>query len=289
MLNSFKTYFFILTFLWGSVFSQTQSNIEEQHLKVVLRTIGHEFLLQMGDSTSRVLPINKIDNRYRIQFENDFSIEPDLISIIATKVFYKNNIHNRYIMEVETCDSSELIYSFEHSIALNTDLIPCKSRALPNNCYFFYFTILEDLSKSTTLDQESSNLSTIIYSLLGMLLLASIFYFSFRKKRMSIEAFNPEWIVIGEYYFDKKNMKLIHKGVVEDLSGKELDLLELFYINKNKTLEREYILNAVWNDEGDYIGRTLDVSISKLRKKLKKDSNLKIINIRGVGYRFVIG
>jgi DNA-binding response OmpR family regulator len=112
--------------------------------------------------------------------------------------------------------------------------------------------------------------------------------FLFRKKKKLASPFNSNWVSIGEYYFDKKNMKLIFRGVEEGLSGKESDLLELFYSNKNKTLEREYILNTVWNDEGDYIGRTLDVSVSKLRKRLREDSTVKIINIRGVGYRFVI-
>ncbi len=72
------------------------------------------------------------------------------------------------------------------------------------------------------------------------------------------------------------------------LSGKEADLLFLLLSNENKTLEREHILEVVWGDQGDYVGRTLDVFISKLRKKLQADPSLKIINIRGVGYRFVM-
>jgi len=55
----------------------------------------------------------------------------------------------------------------------------------------------------------------------------------------------------------------------------------------NTTVEREVILNIVWGDEGDYVGRTLDVFISKLRKKLEVDSSIKIVNIRGVGYKLV--
>ncbi|MBK8927510.1 MAG: winged helix-turn-helix domain-containing protein [Crocinitomicaceae bacterium] len=52
-----------------------------------------------------------------------------------------------------------------------------------------------------------------------------------------------------------------------ELSGKETELLLLLYHNENKILEREYILNQVWQDTGEYVGRTLDVFISKLRKK----------------------
>jgi DNA-binding response OmpR family regulator len=62
----------------------------------------------------------------------------------------------------------------------------------------------------------------------------------------------------------------------------------LLHSSANSTLERECILRAVWGDEGDYVGRTLDVFISKLRKKLDADSSLKIVNVRGVGYKLIL-
>ena len=65
-------------------------------------------------------------------------------------------------------------------------------------------------------------------------------------------------------------------------------MLDLLYANLNQTVNREHILQVVWGDEGGYLGRTLDVFISKLRKKLDADSNLKIVNIRGIGYRMVL-
>lgn len=65
-------------------------------------------------------------------------------------------------------------------------------------------------------------------------------------------------------------------------------MLGLLYTNINRNVTREDILQIVWGDEGDYLGRTLDVFISKLRKKLETDPNIKIVNIRGVGYRMVL-
>ncbi|MBX2959581.1 MAG: helix-turn-helix domain-containing protein [Flavobacteriales bacterium] len=65
-------------------------------------------------------------------------------------------------------------------------------------------------------------------------------------------------------------------------------MLDLLYTNINQNVTREDILQIVWGDEGDYLGRTLDVFISKLRKKLETDPNIKIVNIRGVGYRMVL-
>ncbi|MEM7657278.1 MAG: helix-turn-helix domain-containing protein, partial [Bacteroidota bacterium] len=63
----------------------------------------------------------------------------------------------------------------------------------------------------------------------------------------------------------------------------------LLHRSVNQTLERDQILKEVWGNENGYVGRTLDVFISKLRKKLAADPNLKIINVRGVGYRLVAG
>ena len=62
----------------------------------------------------------------------------------------------------------------------------------------------------------------------------------------------------------------------------------MLYEKLNETVEKEVILKEVWGDEGDYVGRTLDVFISKLRKKLEADPNVKIVNIRGVGYKLVV-
>jgi DNA-binding response OmpR family regulator len=65
-------------------------------------------------------------------------------------------------------------------------------------------------------------------------------------------------------------------------------LLLLLHESANTTVAREVILNRVWGDNGNYVGRTLDVFISKLRKKLEADSGVKIVNTRGVGYKLLI-
>jgi len=83
-------------------------------------------------------------------------------------------------------------------------------------------------------------------------------------------------------------MSLLYGKKVSQLSHKETELLSQLYSNANSVVEREVILKNVWGDDGDYVGRTLDVFISKLRKKLEPDSNVKIMNVRGVGYKLII-
>ena len=83
-------------------------------------------------------------------------------------------------------------------------------------------------------------------------------------------------------------MVLIRKEKTIELTSKENELLSLLYEFANETVNKETILNKVWGDEGDYVGRTLDVYISKLRKKLENDSSIELKNIRGIGYKLIV-
>ena len=105
---------------------------------------------------------------------------------------------------------------------------------------------------------------------------------------MSQAPTNSDLLMIGKYQFDKRNLLLTLGSEEIELSTKEADLLTLLYSSANNTLKRESILKIVWEDEGAYVGRTLDVFISNLRKKLGADENVKIINVRGVGYKMII-
>lgn len=263
--------------------SNIEAQTKDQHIKVALRTIGHEFLLQLKDSTSRILPIEKIDGRYAIQFERAFSFEPDLLFIAVFKVIEEHKLIESYIVEIENYGTKEVIHSFEASLKMDGNMMPCKLRLLPKDHYVFYFTVIEN--EITTLPNEGSVNSNYMYASIILILGALIVYLNTRKR---VRKLNPNSISIGQYRFDLKGMILIFKDESVGLSSKESDLLFLLFSNENKTLERETILNAVWGDGGNYMGRTLDVFISKLRKKLEADSSLKIINVRGIGYRFVI-
>ena len=260
-----------------------KAETNDQHIKVELRTIGHEFLLQINDSTTRVLPIEKIDGRYAVKFEREFSFEPDLLFFSTFMVLEKSKIAQNYIVEVEQCSTNEMVHSFEASIKKNQDSTACKQRLLPLDCYIFYFTVIEHQNTQGTMQNKTSNLY-YIYALL-ILGACSLIYFKMKKKSPQLDT---DLIQIGQYAFDQKRMSLKLKTKSIELSSKESELLFLLFSNENKTLEREHILNVVWGDEGNYVGRTLDVFISKLRKKLEEDPSIKIINVRGIGYRFVI-
>lgn len=90
---------------------------------------------------------------------------------------------------------------------------------------------------------------------------------------------------LGEYIFDYKNLSLRNGEYNKVLTQKEADLLNLFFLNQNAVIKRSDILEKVWGEDDYFLGRSLDVFISRLRKYLKHDESLKIENIHGVGFR----
>tara|TARA_B100001057_G_scaffold32243_1_gene29276 strand:- start:306 stop:1013 length:708 start_codon:yes stop_codon:yes gene_type:complete len=94
---------------------------------------------------------------------------------------------------------------------------------------------------------------------------------------------------IGEFDFNSK-LRLLSKGKENPLklSPKESALLRLLIINVNDLLSREVALNKIWRDENYFTSRSMDVYIAKLRKYLRKDKNIEIVNIHGEGFRLVI-
>lgn len=93
---------------------------------------------------------------------------------------------------------------------------------------------------------------------------------------------------IGSYTFYSKRQELVDcDKTSEKLSYKETRLLELLIQHKNQVLERKPALLALWGDDNFFNTRNMDVYITKLRKKLQKDSAVQIVNIRGYGYKLI--
>lgn len=107
------------------------------------------------------------------------------------------------------------------------------------------------------------------------------------KRGNSIEPTNQS-ISFSNYVLDLKNLVLDTQSKKIQLTQKETDILALFVANPNSLLKREFILKTIWEDDGYFVGRSLDVFISKLRKHFKENSSVKITNIHGLGYKFEV-
>lgn len=93
----------------------------------------------------------------------------------------------------------------------------------------------------------------------------------------------------GSTTLDIYNLTLDVNGVVTQLTFKECKLLEMFFRHAGKLVERDVFLKAIWEDNGFFVARSMDVFVSKLRKYLRNDPQLRIENIRGVGYVMKVG
>ena len=93
---------------------------------------------------------------------------------------------------------------------------------------------------------------------------------------------------IGDFSFDTKLQILKSNNENQKLTTKESDLLKLLCKNENAVLERNHALKAVWGDDNYFNGRSMDVYIAKLRKYLKSDQRIQIINVHGKGFKLLI-
>ena len=97
---------------------------------------------------------------------------------------------------------------------------------------------------------------------------------------------NQNYYKVGRFNFYFDSLILDSNGERKTLTYKEAELLRYFCDNPNKVLSRSDILIQVWGSDDYYLGRSLDVFISRLRKYLSSDENIKILNLHGIGFRF---
>jgi DNA-binding response OmpR family regulator len=125
--------------------------------------------------------------------------------------------------------------------------------------------------------------SVPLLAFVGLILLRS----SKPQKALSDDQ-HAKTFTLGSALFDAQLRQLtINKEIIE-LTGTETRLLLIFASSPNETIERRRLQKEIWEDEGIIVGRSLDMFISKLRKKLELDPNIKIAVIRGKGYKLEI-
>lgn len=113
-----------------------------------------------------------------------------------------------------------------------------------------------------------------------------------RAKALLERKRNPlhqEWLELGEYKFHPGKQILKWQEQEDYLTHKESEVLKELILHKNELTDRSIILEKLWGNDDFFNGRSMDVYISKLRKKLEKDPDLQILNIRGYGYKLVCG
>lgn len=250
--------------------------------EVLLRRIGHEILLQSGDSVSRVLPVKKIaGNEYQISFENAFTFQPESLVNTTQRLLAQDPLASDYVVNVLNCANASVAYGYAISKNKKEDIVACIGRRQPVACY----KISIKFKPPGIITAKNGYLlgSLTVLAFVGFMLIGSV------KPRKALPDSQPTGIIpLGSMSFDAEARKLMIHGNSLDLTKTETRVLRIFALSPNEMIERSRLQKEIWEDEGVIVGRSLDMFISKLRKKLEPDPTIKIAAIRGKGYKLEI-
>lgn len=247
--------------------------------EVLLRKIGDEILSQSGDVTSRVLPVKKIaENEYQISFEHEFTFKPDSLVNTTRRLLAKDPLANNYVVNVVKCGSFDVAYGYAISQNKKDDIVACRGRVQPKACYMINIKF-EPAPISNA--KKGYFLGTLPFlAFIGFVLVSA------RKpqKALTKDGFTKP-LRVGSVLFDAGERQLIINNNTINLTGTENRLLLIFASSPNEIIARSRLQKEIWEDEGVIVGRSLDMFISKLRKKLEPDPSINIVVIRGKGYK----
>ncbi len=262
-------------------FFNKKNEIPEKHLEVVLRDLGHQLLLTAKDSSSRVMPVKKLnENTYQISFQNDFGFISDTLINLVQREFEKYAPATDYIVNLRNCTQNETVLAFEINNKKG-NIIACRGRKLEKSCYVIEIELLQP-------GQFNFLWLLLLIIPLGIIGLYAKNRVSKKEEKEPI-ADTTDYIQLGSFQFYADNNLLKKENKTITLSEKETKALKIFAENINQIVEREKLMKEIWEDDGIVvISRNVDVLVSKLRKKLSDDNSFKFINVHGRGYKFII-
>jgi DNA-binding winged helix-turn-helix (wHTH) protein len=251
--------------------------------EILMRKIGHEMLLTAGDSTSRVLPVTKLEGeKYRLHFENPFRFSPDtLVKIIRKTLVYSETPD--YIVNVLDCSNNTVIYGYAMAADKKDEVLTCLGREQVSGCYLVTVEF-----GNVPFGMKKYAAAASLLAFIGLCPFVVLGYSS--RKNVSPRSCEPanQAVAIGNLLFESDKKQLITPFETLKLTAKETRLLAIFAQNPNEVIDRSRLQKEIWEDDGVIVGRSLDVFVSKLRKKLESDAKVQLVNIHGKGYRLQI-
>ena len=253
---------------------------------LAVRDIGHNLLLRAGDSISVIPPvIEKSNGIFILQFENEFAFQPDTLIAIAQRSLSQTGLA-KYTLTVQKCDIPEIVYGFEINPPDNS-IQACRGRSQPKACYTIEVAFA-DFPSGSARYQPILPIAVGVLAMLAIVLASRKIVSKNRNlaaRERDTTITEKELIAIGKFKFDATELKLTIGQEAIPLTDKESRILVVLTQNFGQLTLRERLIQEIWTDEGVITGRSLDMFISKLRKKLAADPNLSITNIHGKGYK----
>jgi len=287
--NSFSWLLFFLCFIQANAgLGNNDSVLFAENVNLALRRTAHHLFSQNGDSTSRIPPVQQIDaNTFVVEMDHLFDYDklPDLLS----ESLSIHGIKRGYNVSVLNCDNGQLELGYSFLDLQGKGEIPCRGRKQEPGCY----TLKVSFDKEENIASANSGFWFVTFG--GIL--AGLGYVVWKRNRKieiredevtDVPVENVAHILFGNSTLDMTNLLLVSGNDSYQLTYREAKLLNLFAGNKNQVLERDFILKSVWEDEGIIVGRSVDVFVSRLRKMLLSDRQVKISAVHGVGYRMEV-
>ncbi|HEY8934969.1 MAG TPA: winged helix-turn-helix domain-containing protein [Cyclobacteriaceae bacterium] len=269
---------------------RSESEIISKRVNIAVRAIGHDLLLRAGDSTSVVRPvIEKPNGVFLLEFKNEFVFQPDTLVAIAQRVLDKTEL-SRYTVTVHECHSPAIVYGFEINPPINS-IKACLGRRQPKACYTIEIAFA-DFPNPTVLNSKIAMVMSCMLSVLAVVLIST--NFKSKKSKSLVVANAPiqnesnSVFTIGKFVFDTTHQTLRMGKETISLTDKECKILTLLNRNIGQLTLRDELIQEVWINEGVITSRSLDMFVSKLRKKLSADPDLRITNIHGKGYKLEV-
>ena len=197
----------IVVLIAAVAFINKKNEIPEKHVEVVLRDIGHQLLLSAKDSSSRVLPVKKLnENTYQISFQNDFGFISDTLINLVQRTFQKSALTSDYIVNLRNCKQNETVFAFEINSHAG-DLTPCRGRKLEVGCYVIEIDLLQ---------KSKFNFFWLLLLIIPLSLVGFYFKNKFRKKeeKESLSDSNG-YIQLGsfKFYADNNVLKIENNNI----------------------------------------------------------------------------
>ncbi|MGN6492988.1 MAG: winged helix-turn-helix domain-containing protein [Agriterribacter sp.] len=324
--NFVFTILVLAAFVVGTSFKKDSDlELRAKRVNLIIRQIGHQLLLQAGDSTSRVLPVTETkEGVFLLRFENEFGFSHDSLMVLSRGLLPKSQFPSGYTVTVQDCLKGDIVYGFQVNNS-SPDILACAGRIEPRGCYTIEFAIAdfygnvkqpkaasvqpdnffkiypkpvasqpevlkkEALPGDLLITTPSGQSSRLIYLVIGggILLLGSALLIRRFGKKLKPEKKAPvtEPDALGKFLFNRKEQQLLLGSEVISLTDKEFKVLDLLHKHFGELIPRETLMQEVWINEGVITGRSLDMFVSKLRKKLSPDPELSITNVHGRGYK----
>ncbi len=203
-----------------------------------------------------------------------------LIDTLIRKEFSMRNLQLDYELGIYNAEDDTLVHG-KYVAASDIDSETHLTEKEMELCNKDFAVLFPDQGKFVL-----SQMDTWLYSSLVFLILSSVLFHSLGHKVFGNKSYSKKQLIrLGHSQLDRHNQYLIVHGKIFQLTYKENKILQLLFQHPNQVIERQIFLQEVWEKDGFFVERSMDVFISRIRKYLKADSSLKIENLRSIGYR----